>query len=793
MASDTDRTRRRAPKSSDALAVAADALTLAAPLAEEVPGTAIVGDAGDTAVRATDASVLADTDVTYRAALDWLAAERSWAKGATSHRNHEGVARQFAALHGKTLDDRIGDDLAPEHYGTRRDAFLGRPRKKSSGGPSKGTLANERSIVDQIRTAAYHLAHGVTVAPADDPKLATAAPLRDTPSGRTLGRTRVGVPLTAPTEFSRRLAPLVDRWCAAHGTTLQGLARAVNARLGRPATKVAASTLSGKITTWLARASDFPFGVDPSSVSADVVDALEDELRTANPTLRPGTLRRYIVRNRGMVVAPARPGREGITPPAPTRLSLPRYALAIAQWPTAVRERWDEFARFKAAPVPPSGMDRFGAWTPDASGDNATATKNRLTAELYFGYLTLSTDAGQAAPYAPGLGMAPEALTFDLLVDAALVEKFIDWYIARNGYTLSVNDPVVLQQTLTRPDTGWLWQVADRDVAPALAGRARTAAVAKRRAWLEGQRATVGACIQRIRKSGQIKTKRSIDLPTVRELLAHPMPLQVVFDMLRRAELDAPSALLPENDADRLDFEAAKFTLVAAVAFPLRRGTWRHLVFGEHLFRRGTEWRMDVPPELFKNRRFLTKPWRVGAAEWARPFFDHYADHVLPHLWGRRQGSPYVLVRSHCGGTEEDAVARKTRGQSVMSAEAVGLRIRNFARRYLGVSLGIHSLRHFAATQYLKDNPKDYVGVAWLLNDDLKTVMDTYAHLEAEDFYGAYNESAGRAFAASEASAGKRAATGVVKSAAKRGAKGLSKSLTTTISQSLAKSHAEAA
>jgi len=41
--------------------------------------------------------------------------------------------------------------------------------------------------------------------------------------------------------------------------------------------------------------------------------------------------------------------------------------------------------------------------------------------------------------------------------------------------------------------------------------------------------------------------------------------------------------------------------------------------------------------------------------------------------------------------------------------------------------INIHAMRHLAATLYLADNKKDYVGLATLLNDDLKTVIDVYA------------------------------------------------------------------
>jgi hypothetical protein len=659
------------------------------------------------------------------------------AGGAKTNRNHESVARRWAAFHGKTLENAVGDDFADEDFGRRRDAFLTATNK------SKGGLANERSWVNQLREAARQLATQV-LARASSP----------------------GAPQAVrPGAFSLVLAPLVEDWCVAHGAkrgagptanhspyagvkhgaTVSALARRVADRTGR---KWAAckQILKG----WLGGHLKNPSGREPSPWTTVVLDALEAELRTVAPAVRVGSFRGFVVDKLKTHTTRAYPGRAGVAPVAPTRGGVaPKYRLDFARWPAPLRELWTEYERFKMSPDPGGNLQRSGEWTPDASGHVASQGITRRAMELFFGFLTLPTDPERAAPHAPGLGMDPADLTFEVLVGAERYRAYFDWHAARNGgVTRSIDGPCNIQNNLTESETGWLWQVADRFVERSLRGARRDRAVAELRDWMEREGAELRRHTEKM--LGRVHSKRTVHSPKLRTILRHRQPMSTVFDLLRRFEMDAPGATYRDTSLRVLSFQAVLFTVVAFTAFPLRRRTWTLLKVGEHFYRDDEGWVVAAPPALFKNRAHLDEPWTVRAAQWANPYIDHYMRHVRPHLWGARQGSPYVLVLAKYmrkGGEPVDPAGP-------MDPRTVAGRLRVVTRNYLGMSLGTHWLRHAAATQYLKDHPEDYVGTATLLNDSLPTVLETYAHVEADDYFDRYNDSSNAAYNASRVRAG---------------------------------------
>ncbi|MBQ5942252.1 hypothetical protein J8847_19725, partial [Massilia sp. AB1] len=66
--------------------------------------------------------------------------------------------------------------------------------------------------------------------------------------------------------------------------------------------------------------------------------------------------------------------------------------------------------------------------------------------------------------------------------------------------------------------------------------------------------------------------------------------------------------------------------------------------------------------------------------------------------------------------------------------------ILRLTRRYIPGSPGFgpHAVRHLVATTWLRKNPGDFLTVAELLNDSLKTVLENYAHLRRDDSFARY-------------------------------------------------------
>jgi integrase len=53
---------------------------------------------------------------------------------------------------------------------------------------------------------------------------------------------------------------------------------------------------------------------------------------------------------------------------------------------------------------------------------------------------------------------------------------------------------------------------------------------------------------------------------------------------------------------------------------------------------------------------------------------------------------------------------------------------------------GAHAIRHLVATDWLRNNPGDFLTVAKVLNDRIETVIENYAHLSRDDSFIRYEE-----------------------------------------------------
>jgi hypothetical protein len=132
----------------------------------------------------------------------------------------------------------------------------------------------------------------------------------------------------------------------------------------------------------------------------------------------------------------------------------------LKQWPAALRDEFEDLARFKTSERPPIGMKRTGKWRP--------ATKEKIRHELnaLFGALRLPADAEEVR--LRGLDLPESMFTLAMLA----CPMFVDWYLrfrceARSQYTEEAIRLLECFISLLWADTGWLRQK------PQLASRLR--------------------------------------------------------------------------------------------------------------------------------------------------------------------------------------------------------------------------------------------------------------------------------------------------------------------------------
>lgn len=116
--------------------------------------------------------------------------------------------------------------------------------------------------------------------------------------------------------------------------------------------------------------------------------------------------------------------------------------------PASVAKEILDMAKFKTAPLPPTGYLRHRAWR------HPTTRSDIRRCASVLGLLAAPPEGS-----AQGLGVPPEHLTLGLLVFPSLWDWFLQWNLDRRGFfTHSETLALITAKALTRPQTGWLRQ-----------------------------------------------------------------------------------------------------------------------------------------------------------------------------------------------------------------------------------------------------------------------------------------------------------------------------------------------
>jgi site-specific recombinase XerD len=143
------------------------------------------------------------------------------------------------------------------------------------------------------------------------------------------------------------------------------------------------------------------------------------------------------------------------------------------------------------------------------------------------------------------------------------------------------------------------------------------------------------------------------------------------------------------------------------------------------VYRTDKGYRLRLTPSQLKNGEGdAGKRYDVAIAPWVTGMLDEYIEEYRPVL-AKDPNDPYLLLSSRSAGFWTE----------------MGKHVFKVTKRYIRGCSGIspHAFRHLVATTFLMKNPNCFLQVAELLNDQLSTVIEAYAHLKRDDSLTSHN------------------------------------------------------
>jgi hypothetical protein len=195
---------------------------------------------------------------------------------------------------------------------------------------------------------------------------------------------------------------------------------------------------------------------------------------------------------------------------------------------------------------------------------------------------------------------------------------------------------------------------------------------------------------------------------------------RVVFPTVRYLEENRPPPDVQE--ARRLSYELDLLILVCFAACPLRLLNWANAEWGKHLVREDAGWRLIIPRQEIKNRRWLGEDFDVDLPAWCTPRLDRYYDKVRPLVRLRRPGTPDLVMLSP---TTNGQGGSRTYVSRVYAQ--INDRMGDFTKALWNVRVSPHDWRDIYATDYLHEHPEGALVVAMMLNDKVETILARYA------------------------------------------------------------------
>ncbi|KGW85339.1 hypothetical protein [Burkholderia pseudomallei] len=423
-----------------------------------------------------------------------------------------------------------------------------------------------------------------------------------------------------------------------------------------------------------------------------------------------------------------------------------------------LRKEWADYVRHKTAAVLPLGEKRNSSWRIkphsrvtrrlDWAGKTLGEKGYCVTAFIAWQFLCDIFGFISRPDLAGSLAVPAETLSLAWLSDSERVLACIQYQYDRSGaYTRGTYTLISYTVQMLRPVTGYLWQKVDfADKLPeevhAAMGYDRTMSLDERRhvwqRWCESNRQRLYEIYKQLKEQNLIKKGRNPE-DVIRNILDKRRPIEAIIEMVGRMKEALPSL---NKRLQRLAFERDILFIQMLMANPLRIHnysimTWRSDNSGNLYQTEDGAWRIRFSPEDFKNQKGAAKnPYDVGVSKHLWKDIEHYLKEIRPHLQGANE-CDFVFRQSKANspiGEIQKAMAWATNYMS--------LRVLYLTRTFIPNSQGFgpHAFRHIIATDYLKNHPHQYMSVAFILHDTLRTVMSEYAHVSTGHGFSLYTD-----------------------------------------------------
>lgn len=410
----------------------------------------------------------------------------------------------------------------------------------------------------------------------------------------------------------------------------------------------------------------------------------------------------------------------------PHNLPLPESALGAS-----FLQEWRALFDYKISDFPPLERQSRGHWRLIPRGVSSTlsplAQRGTMvcpTANIFIermrtflGVLTnLPPEKGGIAWYES----PPQTLAWCAHPQA--LECFMQWMTSQSNGIRHNGQKVFARavSSLLRPETGFLWQQA-------AVYRVRLPEgfrPASDDAWREMCAKSHKFLRDYIRSATSVS--RNPEEP-IANLLNSPNPLKPIRDAIVRIDTDAANS--PPGSISEARHKRNALVLALLLSNPMRVRTLASLTWmpNGHGTVRGSPtegWRIQLQPVHLKTGNSKqSRGYSVKVADWVKPMMDEYIEEYRETLLAGK-ASTYLLVGDEDGGIWE----------------GLSRTVRHLTRRYIPGSPGFgpHAMRHLVATDWLRKHPGDFLTVAELLNDNLTTVLENYAHLRRDDSFSRY-------------------------------------------------------
>ena len=143
---------------------------------------------------------------------------------------------------------------------------------------------------------------------------------------------------------------------------------------------------------------------------------------------------------------------------------------------------------------------------------------------------------------------------------------------------------------------------------------------------------------------------------------------------------------------------------------PIRAKNLAELTVGKTIIKsEDGRYQLCIPKEEVKNKKAIKKTLSAELSKWIDIYLENHH---------------FSLCKTK---TDRFIVSREF---PHLTAATVGKTCGRICKKYIGIEMRTHAIRHIRATAYLLKHPQDYTYVAELLNDKLNVVIRVYSHLE---------------------------------------------------------------